>query len=101
MNVEEVIRKEFKTLKQEMLRAIREEIVLKVKEEVKSEIIVSVVKKIEESHDRMLEALRQNTDEIVQLRESLEVGNLQTHNLLSNIAEILNKQTMKKRTPKI
>ena len=51
----------------------------------KTKLSKVVVKEIKNSNKEVVDAVNENTQETA-------TGNLQTHNLLSNIAEILNKK---------
>lgn len=95
--IKEVVNGVLVDFKGELLKTIQEEIVIKVKEEVKSEIITSIVDTIEKSNKEIVQAVKDSNKEIVQavksgnemIRQEMATSSLQTHELLSNIAGVL------------
>ena len=93
--VQEIVDKSLQNFMGRLVQTIREEVVVKVREEVKNEIIINVVNEIRRNGS-LLEDIRTTQKEMLasqkEMLEYQKVSDLQTHELLSNIAEILNRK---------
>ena len=92
------LRSELENFEKRVTKTIQEKVTLKIKEEIKTEIIGSIVKQIElsnfevkDSVNEVKDSVNEVKDSVVALDHNTSTGFLQTHNLLSNIAGILTK----------
>lgn len=73
--METITREDLNAFKKDLLQTVKAEITLKVREEVENSIVTKVTQHMDDNTDRIISAI--------------DVGNHQTHNLLSNIAGIM------------
>ncbi|MBF0240378.1 MAG: hypothetical protein HQM12_21960 [SAR324 cluster bacterium] len=91
MELQEIIQNEFQKIKSELIQSFQKEIILKIKDDVKDEIIGDIIHEIRFGNREVIRSVDAVGDKVDLVREEIATGNLQTHNLLSNIAEGMNK----------
>ena len=82
----EALQSELKQFEDRLLNTVRQEVAIKVKEEVKAQIIETIITKMDENTNKITTKMDENTNRIIQ---AIGVGDLQTHELLSNIAGVM------------
>ena len=104
------LREEFEQFKLDLAKVIQEQVALKVKEEIKNEIIVHIIKEVRDGNTNLAKEIREGKESITKevrdgstkVVDTIQKGNAnivsevstgfyQTHHLLANIAGILNK----------